>query len=118
VVDYAKTLTVLMRIDQVVAAEGTEVTVVREVAAAPKKPGEAYARKSVALALHPLLELRREWAALALRQAESLGLSPIGRSRLGLPVGAGSGAKPAQTLDQIAQEAAAPAPPPPEVPRA
>jgi hypothetical protein len=47
---------------------------------------------------------REGWSSLAFRQAESLGLSPAGRAKLGL--GAGDGAKPAKSLIEIAREQA------------
>lgn len=106
VVEYAKALTVLMRIDQVVAAEGMEVNVVREVGAKPERPGEAYARKSVALGLHPLMELRSTYTNLALKLAAELGISPAGRVKLGLSLGAAPRAA-AATIEGIAAEKAA-----------
>lgn len=105
VVEYAKALTVLLRIDQVVAAEGLEISVVRDVAAKPQKPGEPYARKSLALGLHPLMDLRSTYTNLAMKLAGELGLSPAGRHKLGLNLGGAP--KKAQTITDIAAGKAA-----------
>jgi phage terminase small subunit len=104
---YGRTLEVLAWIDAVVGAEGVLRPVVRETAEKPARAGEPYVRKAVGLDLHPLLTMRREYASLALKQADALGLSPAGRKRLELALDAGR--KPA-TIDQIAAETA----PPPE----
>lgn len=104
VCDYAKTLTVLARIDQVLAAQGTEVSVVVEEAVKPEKPGQAWAQKRAAMDLAPLLRERATWSSLALRQAEALGLSPAGRVKLGLRLEAGGGPRKPATLEAIAGE--------------
>jgi hypothetical protein len=102
--EYVNTLLVLARCDQILRVVGTERPVVEDYAAAPERPGESYGKKRVGWDVHALLRERPGWSSLAFRQAESLGLSPAGREKLGL--GAGDGAKPAKSLIEIAREKA------------
>ena len=82
VVEYVKTYCTVMRIDQVIQAVGTERSVVESVARKPAKQGESYEVKIVGVSLHPLSTLRNTLSGQLLRQAEQLGLSPMGRKKL------------------------------------
>jgi hypothetical protein len=147
VTEYVKQLTLLLRIDMILEAEGLERAVVRdgartpgeepevvrrgrmmrekelleklragkglspaeqaelkryEEARAPKPPpGQAYAVKAVGLDLHALVPLRETVSGKVFAYAEQLGLSPMGRLKLGLD----GERKPAgTTLEGIARE--------------
>ena len=70
VAEYAKTATLLLRVDQVLQAVGLERREVEDVGVKPSRPGEPYARKQVTLNVRPLLTLRSTLSGQLFRQAE------------------------------------------------
>jgi phage terminase small subunit len=103
VVEYAKQLALLMRIDMVLEAEGTEHQVLRMVAKKPESVGQAWEVKGAGLDVHPLLALREQISGKVFVYAEQLGLSPMGRKKLELK---GAAPKSVKTIEGIAAEKA------------